>query len=115
MYLDRVKIIGYTNKNGKRVANNIPPIKETIYLRSYGKCSTFDLEKQFLEIKIESPVPATAIVHARHQFYSMELASIYIPLRHLRYFDIIISETVDLGTDGRPCYAGTNIHRKIHN
>ena len=103
MYLDHVTITGYSNKNGKRVAHNIQPIKEKIYLRRHGKCSTFDLGKPFLEIKIESPVPATAIVHARNQFYSMELASMYIPLRHHKYFDIIISETVDLDTDDRLC------------
>ena len=115
MYLDPVSMTGYSNKNGKRVAHHIEPIKENIYTRRHGKCSTFDLQKQFLEIKIESPVPATAIIHTRHQFYSMELASMYIPLRHHRYFDIIISEPVDLDTDGRPCYAGRNIHRNIHN
>ena len=114
MYLDPVSITGYSNKNGKRVAHNIEPIKENIYTRRHGKCSTFDLQKQFLEIKIESPVPATAIIHARHQFYSMELASIYIPLRHHRYFDIIITKTVDLDTDDRPCYAGRNIQRVIY-
>ena len=113
MHLEHVTITGYSNKNGKRVAQNIQPIKEKIYLRRHGKCSTFDIEKQFPEVKIESPVPATTIVHARNQFYSMELASIYIPLRHHRYFDIIISETVDLDTDDRPCYTGKTIQRVI--
>ena len=108
MFLDPVSITGYSNKNGKRVAHNIEPIKENIYTRRHGKCSTFDLQTQFPEVKIESPVPATAIIHARRQFYSMELASMYIPLRHHKYFDIIISETLDLATDDRPCYAGRN-------
>jgi hypothetical protein len=89
-----------------RIPHNIQPIKENIYIRRYGKCSTFDLKKQFLEVKIESPVPATAIIHATNQFYSMELASFYIRLHHHRFFDVIISETLDLSTEERPCYEG---------
>jgi hypothetical protein len=68
MYLDLVSITGYSNTNGKRVAHNIEPMKEKIYTRRHGKCSTFDLQKQFLEIKIESPVPPTAIIHKDTSF-----------------------------------------------
>ena len=106
---DHVRITGYSNKNGRREPHTIHPITgSSVFLRRYGRCSTFHLQNQFLEVKIESPVPSIAIVHGKNQFYSMELSSFYMRMVSYRYFDILISETRDLKTENKPCYAGTS-------